>query len=87
MLQEIRTDGVAIYGNSSGLLVGTNLGTTYCGLLSRSPTAFIKADNFFLAAALIAGRDLALLRADFSFHLPQRCLIASEIRLRAAALM
>jgi len=27
MLQEIRTDGVAIYGNSSGLLVGTNLGT------------------------------------------------------------
>ena len=49
--------------------------------------AFINADNFFLAAALIGGRLLAFLGADFPFHFAQRCFIASEIRLRAAALI
>ena len=49
--------------------------------------AFINADNFFLAAALIGGRLLALLGADFPFHFAQRCFMAAEIRLRAAALI
>src|SRR5271165_3454551 len=54
--------------------------------------AFIKSDNFFLAAALIAGRVFAFAGADFfgvdlRFHFAQRCFMASEIRLRAAALM
>ena len=49
--------------------------------------AFINADNFFLAAALIAGRALVFLGADLPFHLAHRCFIASEIRLRAAALI
>jgi len=49
--------------------------------------AFINADNFFLAAALIGGRLLVFLGADFPFHFAQRCFIASEIRLRAAALI
>ena len=54
--------------------------------------AFIKSDNFFLAAALIAGRVFALagadlFGADLRFHFAQRCFMASEIRLRAAALM
>jgi len=46
--------------------------------------AFINADNFFLAAALIAGRALVFLGADLPFHFAQRCFMASEIRLRAA---
>ena len=56
--------------------------------------AFAKADNFFLAAALIERRPvdffgvaLAVLGADLPFHFAQRCFIAVEIRLRAAALM
>src|SRR5208283_2796691 len=49
--------------------------------------AFINADNFFLAAELIGGRLLAFLGADFPFHFAQRCFIASEIRLRADALI
>jgi len=49
--------------------------------------AFINADNFFLAAALIGWRLLAFLGADFPFHFAQRCFIAFEIRLRAAALI
>jgi len=49
--------------------------------------AFINADNFLLAAALIGRRLLAFLGADFPFHFAQRCFIAFEIRLRAAALI
>jgi hypothetical protein len=49
--------------------------------------AFINTDNFFLAAALIGRRLLAFLGADFPFHFAQRCFIAAEIRLRAAALI
>ena len=49
--------------------------------------AFISADNFFLAAALIAGRALVFLGAALPFHFAQRCFIASEIRVRAAALI
>ena len=49
--------------------------------------AFINADNFFLAAALIEGRLLAFLGADFPFHFAHRCFIASEMRLRAAGLI
>jgi len=49
--------------------------------------AFINADNFFLAAALIGRRLLVFLGADFPFHFAQRCFIAFEIRLRAAALI
>ena len=47
--------------------------------------AFINTDNFFLAAALIGGRPLAFLGADFPFHFAHRSFIAAEIRLRAAA--
>ena len=49
--------------------------------------AFINADNFFLAAALIAGRTLVFLGAVFPFHFAHRRFIASEIRLRAAELI
>ena len=49
--------------------------------------AFIRADNFFLAAALIGGRALDFLGADLPFHFAQRCFIAAEIRLRAAGLI
>ena len=49
--------------------------------------AFINADNFFLAAALIGGRLLAFLGADFPFHFAHRCFIATEIRFRAARLI
>jgi len=49
--------------------------------------AFINRDNFFLAAALIGGRPLPFLGADFPFHFAHRSFIAAEIRLRAAALM
>jgi len=49
--------------------------------------AFIRADNFFLAAALIAGRAFVFLGADFPFHFAHRCFIAAEIRLRAAGLI
>ena len=49
--------------------------------------AFIRADNFFLAAALTAGRALVFLGADLPFHFAHRCFIASEIRLRAATLI
>src|SRR5271165_592553 len=54
--------------------------------------AFIKSDNFFLAAALIAGRAFVFAGADFlgadlRCHFAHRCFMASEIRLRAAALM
>lgn len=57
------------------------------GFFRAAQRAFINADDFFLAAALIEGRLLAFLGADFPFHLAQRCFIASEIRLRAATLM
>jgi hypothetical protein len=57
------------------------------GFFRAAQRAFINADNFFLAAALIAGRVLTFLGADFPFHFAQRCFIASEIRLRAVALM
>src|ERR1035437_1904137 len=56
--------------------------------------AFMSADNFFFAAALIGRRTagflggaLACFGADFSFHFAHRCFIASEMRLRAAALI
>ena len=49
--------------------------------------AFINADNFFLAAALIGGRPLDFFGAVFPFHFAQRCFIAAEILLRAAALI
>jgi hypothetical protein len=49
--------------------------------------AFINADNFLLAAALIAGRLWDFFGADFPFHFAQRCFMAAEIRLRAAALI
>src|SRR5664280_35467 len=56
--------------------------------------AFISADNFFFAAALIGRRTavflgvaVACFGADFPFHLAHRCFIASEIRLRAAGLI
>ena len=54
--------------------------------------AFITSDNFFLAAALIVGRAFGLARAavfgaDLRLHFAQRFLMASEIRLRAAALI
>jgi hypothetical protein len=49
--------------------------------------AFINADNFFLAAALIGLRPLAFLGAAFPFHFAHRCFIASEIRRRAAGLI
>src|SRR5580700_8693117 len=49
--------------------------------------AFINTDNFFLAAALIGGRPLAFLGADFPFRFAHRSFIATEIRLRAAALI
>ena len=40
------------------------------GFFRAAQRAFINADNFFLAAALIEGRLLAFLGADFPFHLP-----------------
>src|SRR5208282_4790323 len=54
--------------------------------------AFIIADNFFRAAALIGGRpvdffEAAFLGADLPFHCAHRCFIAAEIRLRAAGLI
>jgi hypothetical protein len=56
--------------------------------------AVMSADNFFFAAALIGRRmvvflgvALACFGADFPFHLAHRCFIASEMRLRAAALI
>ena len=54
--------------------------------------AFISIDNFFLAAALIPVRAFVFVGvdvfgADLPFHFAQRCLIASEIRLRAAWLI
>jgi len=56
--------------------------------------AFIIADNFFRAAALIGGRpadflgaEAAFFGADLPFHCAHRCFIAAEIRLRAAGLM
>ena len=49
--------------------------------------AFISTDNFFLAVALIGGRPLAFLGTDFPFRFAHRSFIATEIRLRAAALM
>lgn len=55
--------------------------------LLAAQRAFIRADNFFLVAALIAGRALVFLGADLSFRFAHRCFIASEIRLRAAALI
>ena len=55
--------------------------------LLAAERTFIWADNFFLAAALIGGRALVFLGADLPFHFAHRCFIASEIRLRAAALI
>lgn len=46
--------------------------------------AFMRADNFFRAAALIPRR---LAGAGLLFRFAHRCFIASEIRLRAVALM
>jgi hypothetical protein len=57
------------------------------GFCFAAQRAFINTDNFFLAAALIGGRSLDFLGADFPFHVAHRCFIATEIRLRAAALM
>jgi hypothetical protein len=64
----------------------------YAAFFFAAQRAFIKSDNFFLAAALIVGRAFVFAGADFfgedlRFHFAQRCFIASEIRLRAAALM
>jgi hypothetical protein len=56
-------------------------------LFRSAQRAFINADNFFLAATLIAGRALVFLGADFPFHFAHRCFMAAEIRLRAAALI
>jgi len=57
-------------------------------LFLAAQRAFINADNFFLAAALIAGRVfVCFFGADLTFHFAQRCFMASEIRLRAAALI
>src|SRR5271165_2060327 len=54
----------------------------------------MSADNFFFAAALIGRRTVVFLGvvlscfgADFPFHFAHRCFIASEMRLRAAALI
>ena len=56
--------------------------------------AFMSADNFFFTAALIGRRTVVFLGvvlscfgADFPFHFAHRCFIASEMRLRAAALI
>ena len=54
--------------------------------------AFISADNFFLAAALIVGRLFVFAGADFlgadlPFHFAQRCFMAFEIRSRAAGVI
>src|SRR5271166_42724 len=56
--------------------------------------AFMSADNFFFAAALIGRRTavflgvaLACFREGFRFHFAHRCFIASEMRLRAARLI
>ena len=56
--------------------------------------AFMSADNFFFAAALIGRRTVVFLGvvlscfgADFPFHFAHRCFIASEMRLRAAGLI
>ena len=56
--------------------------------------AFMSADNFFFAAALIGRRTVVFLGAalacfgeDFPFHFAHRCFIASEMRLRADALI
>ncbi len=56
--------------------------------------AFISADNFFFAAALIGRRTVIFLGvalscfgADFPFHFAHRCFMASEMRFRAAGLM
>ena len=63
-----------------------------CAFFWAIQRAFTKADKFFLAAVLIIGRVLVLagaapFGADFPFHLARRCFIATEIRLRAAALI
>ena len=62
------------------------------GFFFAAQRAFFKSDNFFLAAALIAGRAFVFAGADFlgaglPFRSAHRCFMASEIRLRAAALM
>jgi hypothetical protein len=56
--------------------------------------AFIIVDKFFRIATLIGfrpgrflGAVLAFFGADLPFHFAQRCFIAAEMRLRAAALM
>src|SRR5664279_1769577 len=56
--------------------------------------AFMSTDNFFFAAALIGRRTsvlfgvaLACFGEDFPFHFAHRCFMASEMRLRAAALI
>ena len=55
-------------------------------LFLAAQRAFIRADIFFRAAALIP-RRFALAGADLPLRFAQRCFIASEIRLRAAALI
>jgi hypothetical protein len=72
----------------------TDYVTVFFPFCLAAQRAFISADNFFFAAALIGRRtvaffDLALacFGADFPFHLAHRCFIASEMRLRAAGLI
>ena len=63
----------------------------FCFAVQR---AFMSADNFFFAVALIGrrtavffGDGLACFGADFPFHFAHRCFIASEMRLRAAEII
>src|SRR5450759_576346 len=66
----------------------------YVAFLLSAHLAFIMADNFFRVAALIGLRRVVFLEtgviffgADFPFNFAHRCFIASEMRLRAAALI
>jgi hypothetical protein len=78
----------------SGDQLGTQLALAYAYAFRWAQRAFIIADNFFRMAALIGlrpacffGVALAFFGADLPFHFAQRCFIAAEIRLRAAALI
>jgi len=64
------------------------------GLFFAAQRAFIIADSLFLAAGLIGRRTVAFfdvvsafLGADLPFHCTHLCFMASEMRLRAAALI
>jgi hypothetical protein len=90
-----RSTKMTIFGcaDAHGVIVYNGIGMDDEGLdyafdfFFAAHRAFINADNFFLAAALIGGRVLAFLGADFPFHFAHRCFIASEMRLRAAGLI